>query len=696
MNMINRAVTAVLAFAVMSLAVSAQSRLRMPVKGVPECTKWTETSFSKGKVPPFSFVYDGQNSSDFISKWGYEKKELPSDEKNVRLEAYIYTDPETGLQVECQVKTFTDFNAMEWVLRFRNTSDKDTPEIRDVKVVDITSVSTSDGEYQLYYADGSHVSKADFHARTKDFAVGDTFTMVPNAGRSSSHAFPFFNVKSPSGGMVVGIGWTGNWKAEISRPQDKEMSVATGMKDLAAYLFPDEEIRTPSTAVLLWQGDDRMIGQNKFRRFMLAHHHPKDAAGNPAVYPICSSFNYGDPAPCNEYTCLTADYAVALVKRYEQFGLVPEVFWLDAGWYKKASDWKNQYNWANTVGNWQVDSVRFPNGLGEIADAVHRAGSKFMVWFEPERVMRDSDWAMEHPEYMLDAFGKAAQPSWVKRGTVDSFIFNLGDPEALEWFCQQIAKLIRDNKIDYYRQDYNLDPEGFWMANDKPGRRGICEIRYIEGLYKFWDFLRAEFPGLLIDNCAGGGRRLDLETASRSAALWRTDYNYGEPIGYQCHTYGLNMWLPVHGTGVQKSDPFTFRSSLSATVIYNWKITNKDSSIPEMQRRMAEFAAVRPYFYEDFWPLTGYGDMTGDDIWLAYQLNRPSDSTGWVVAFRRENCPEKFRTVSLRDLDPEAVYVLENQDDWTRAEVPGKVLMNGYNIAIDDPRGSLLIKYWKK
>ena len=111
---------------------------------------------------------------------------------------------------------------------------------------------------------------------------------------------------------------------------------------------------------------------------------------------------------------------------------------------------------------------------------------------------------------------------------------------------------------------------------------------------------------------------------------------------------------------------------------------------------MAEFAAVRPYFYEDYWPLTGYGDMTGDDIWLAYQLNRPSDSTGWIVAFRRENCPDKFRPVSLKDLDPDAVYVLENQDDWTRAEVPGKVLMDAYNLAIENPRGSLLIKYWKK
>ena len=84
---------------------------------------------------------------------------------------------------------------------------------------------------------------------------------------------------------------------------------------------------------------------------------------------------------------IVTDYATALVKRYKQFGLLPQVFWLDAGWYSKAADWKNGYNWANTVGNWSVDSVRFPQGLGPVGDEVHRAGCKFMVWFEPERVM---------------------------------------------------------------------------------------------------------------------------------------------------------------------------------------------------------------------------------------------------------------------------------------------------------------------
>lgn len=676
-----------------ALPADAQSRMPVPAKGA-SCEKWAAKAFAKGKVPPFSFVYEDVPSAEFIKKWHYEAHTLPAAEENVAERVYTYTDPVTGLQVECRVKTFGDFNAMEWVLRFRNTADANSPTIEQVKVVDLAPESGK-GAYLLHYADGSHASKEDFHARTRELAVGDNHTMHPHGGRSSSHAFPFFNIQTPAGGMVVAIGWTGNWRADISRPAENGVNIATGMLNFASYLLPGEEIRTPSTAMILWQGSDRMAGQNALRRFLLAHHHPK-LDGKPAVFPICSSFNYGDPAPCNEYSCLTSDYAVALVRRYRQFELVPETFWLDAGWYAKAADWRNHYNWANTVGNWSVDTERFPEGLGTIADEVHRAGCNFMVWFEPERVMKDSEWAVLHPEFMLDASGQAAQPGWVKRGSVDSFLFNMGDPAARKWMCEQVAEMIRDNRIDYYRQDFNIDPEGFWYANDEPGRRGICEIRYIEGLYAFWDYLRAEFPGLLIDNCASGGRRIDLESTSRSAPLWRTDYNYGEPIGYQCHTYGLNMWLPVHGTGTHKSDPFTFRSSLSATVNFNWKITNADSSIPEMQRRMAEFAAVRPYFYEDYYPLTGYGDMTGDDIWLAYQLHRPADQTGFVVAFRREQSPEQQKVVRFQGLDPKAGYVLENIENGDRVEATGQQLADGFTMTLGDVRSSLLLKYYKQ
>lgn len=316
-----------------------------------------------------------------------------------------------------------------------------------------------------------------------------------------------------------------------------------------------------------------------------------------------------------------------------------------------------------------------------------------MVWFEPERAIKDSDWAYEHPEYMLLAGGGKPVPHAIDRKTQDSFLVNLGDENANKWLRENVAKLIRDNRIDHYRQDYNIDPEWFWYSNDEPGRNGICEIKYITGLYKFWDYLRSEFPNLFIDNCAGGGRRLDLEATSRSIPLWRTDYNYGEPIGYQCHTYGLSQWLPVSGTCLAKSDAFTTRSSYSAAVTFNWKITSAGFNILEMQKRLAEFHDIRHYFLEDFYPLTGYGDTTADDIWLAYQLDRKSDGSGRIVAFRRAQCAQDKIVVKLRGLRPDAVYVLEDQDTMDVIEKSGAELAAGFEMTLKDAGSSLFFKY---
>ena len=269
----------------------------------------------------------------------------------------------------------------------------------------------------------------------------------------------------------------------------------------------------------------------------------------------------------------------------------------------------------------------------------------------------------------------------------------LGNREACAWLSKYIGDLLEQNGIDYYRQDFNMGISPYWEANDEPGRTGMKEIRHVEGLYKFWDYLLDRFPCLMIDNCAAGGRRLDLETMSRSAPLWRTDYRYGEVNGYQCHTYGLNFFLPLHGTGIYGTDDYNFRSSLSSAMVINWEITSIRGSIPDMQRVIAEYKELRPYFYEDYYPLTGLGDLTGDDVWLAYQLNKPSDGTGIVVAFRRKDNPQDSTVVKLRGLDPQQVYSVQNGNDGKIAAKTGKELADGLTLEIGEAPGSLLLKY---
>ena len=117
-----------------------------------------------------------------------------------------------------------------------------------------------------------------------------------------------------------------------------------------------------------------------------------------------------------------------------------------------------------------------------------------------------------------------------------------------------------------FRQDFNIDPLPYWNLGDSPGRSGISQIRYVTGYLSFLDELRRRHPAMLIDCCASGGRRLDLETLRRSVPLLRSDYQF-EPTGQQCHTYGLSYWLPYYGTGVGPQTRGTGDSYGSSTYV---------------------------------------------------------------------------------------------------------------------------------
>ena len=200
-----------------------------------------------------------------------------------------------------------------------------------------------------------------------------------------------------------------------------------------------------------------------------------------------------------------------------------DYWWMDAGWYEHHGG-----GWPK-VGTWFVDTNRFPHGLKAISDYAHKNGIKILVWFEPERVASGTWLTKNHPEWIL--------------GGEKGGVLNLGNKEALSWLIEHIDNLIITQGIDLYRQDFNIDPLNYWRANDAPDRQGITEIKYVMGFLYFWDELRRRHPNMLIDSCASGGRRNDVETMRRAVPLWRSDYAI-EPTGTQCMTYGISMWLP--------------------------------------------------------------------------------------------------------------------------------------------------------
>jgi len=128
----------------------------------------------------------------------------------------------------------------------------------------------------------------------------------------------------------------------------------------------------------------------------------------------------------------------------------------------------------------------------------------------------------------------------------------------------------------------------------------------------------------------------------------------------------------------------------------NWEITGRNTiSVPPVQKRIRDYKNLRPYFYADYFPLTESLNNTGDDVWLAYQLNRPKENDGIILAFRRKNCPDESITVKLRGLDQTADYELIDEDTGKKIIQKGEALTNGIKLSLAEKDKSLQILYKK-
>ena len=354
-------------------------------------------------------------------------------------------------------------------------------------------------------------------------------------------------------------------------------------------------------------------------------------------------------------------------------------------------------DWAKHVGNWSINPAAHPNGLRPISDAAKAAGMKFLLWFEPERAVNGTPLTVEHPDWFLG-----------ERKPGHNMLFNLGLPEARRWLTDTLSEFMAEQGVQLYRQDFNFDPLPYWRAADAPDRQGMTEIRHVEGLYDFWDELLRRQPGLVIDNCASGGRRIDLETISRSIPLWRSDWQCGwinDGTPGQTHTMGLSYWVPLSGTGVlagcrRAGDTYNFRSSLSAAIsfgIFPYESFPIEEQYPwDWHRRMlADFVRARPLFYGDYYPLVA--NSPDYDVWAAFQMHRPDLGEGLVLAFRRKDAPFISADFRLQGLDPAAEYELQDVDTGKTWKQSSKELCErGVRVTLERAPESRLVFYRKQ
>jgi len=633
----------------------------------------------------FRFRYAGQDSPNFLMSWKREASSKSLDERRIE-HRVIWKDPAGRLTVRLECIEYRDFPALEYVLYARNDGPDDSDILEEFYSLHARWLAPGTTSV-LHRSDGSHAGQHDFEYEPIRLAVQQGYhSFAAGQGRSSNDHLPFWNFQTDDRGIMVGLGWSGQWHINIWRSADRDISIAAHQETLRAKLHPGEEIRTPRALLIFWQGDSHMRGHNMLRRWILTHRTPRPN-GKMLVGPYCQSSWGGWTTKEHLETLATIEGKTK-----------HEYYWIDAGWYGYGQPTINEHvgDWHAWTGSWNVNPNVHPNGFGPIVDVVKAQGKKFLLWYETERALNNSDWYKQHPDFFL---GKATPHG--------NALLNLGNPQARRFLTDFVCGQIAENRIDCYRHDFNTDPLPFWRAADTEDRQGMTENLYVQGLYAWWDEMLAKFPHLLIDNCCSGGRRIDLELIGRSITLWRSDFQcypeafyegWDEPS--QVQLMGLSYWVPLFGAGARcNCDTYNFRGQFGAALTLNYVGFNvppgsRDEHYAWYAKMEEQYLRARPFFYGDYYPLTY--NTVNPDTWAAMQFDRPDLGEGLVLVFRRSKNRSPELTVSLDGLDPAATYELEDVDTATRWRATGQDLRDGWTIKLDQPRTSRLVFYRKK
>ncbi len=637
----------------------------------------TERSLFSGE-PPFSFTYDGKSSAELLKTWGTNRSSRKLDQHRTE-HTLVYTDPKSALTLRCVVIEYHDFPTVEWTLYFKNNGTTDTAILESVQALDVQLDRGSTGEFLLHHNVGSPADGNDYGPLETSLKPGAKKRLGGTGGRPTNSDWSYFNLDWGGEGLIAAVGWPGQWSAELARDTGRGLHARAGQELTHFKLLPGEEVRSPLIVLQFWKGD-WIRAQNIWRRWMMAHSMPKPGGKLPAAHLFASSSRqYDEMIKANETN------QIMFIDRYREEHVNLDYWWMDAGWYEHHGG-----GWPR-VGTWLVDSNRFPQGLRAVSDHAHQHGMKILVWFEPERVTADTWLAKNHPEWIF--------------GGVKGGLLNLGHDDARRWLTEHVDRTLTEQGIDLYRQDFNMDPLGHWRRNDPPDRQGISEIKHITGYLAYWDELRRRHPNMLIDSCASGGRRNDVETMRRAVPLWRSDYAY-EAIGHQCMTYGLSSWLPFHGTGTvfarkasyygsgkSPVEPYAFwsnASQLSLGLGIDMRVKELDYAV--IRRLLEQWRAVSANFYGDFYPLTPWSrDATA---WMAWQFDRPEAREGVVQVFRRDKSFYESARFQLHGLEAAARYQVRNLESGNATEQSGANLMkSGLQVQLSEAPSAAIMVY---
>lgn len=490
-------------------------------------------------------------------------------------------------------------------------------------------------------------------------------------GISTHHHNPFFildhQASETNGEVYFGVlKLSGNFQTIIEpRPYGGTLvQMGISSHDCVISLQPGEEFMAPSMLVgYTNSGFEAMThAMNDFAK----QHVLRDGV-RPVLYNSWEATEFD----------VHCDEQIALAKKAKEMGV--ELFVIDDGWFgQRHSD-------ADGLGDWYVNTDKFPEGLTPLISAVKEMGMMFGIWIEPEMVNPPTQLLKDHPDWIYHFENRMNDTSR------NQIVLNVTLPEVQEFIFNMIDDLLANYEIDYIK----------WDANRPISQTGISRdmwYRHIEAVYDIARRVKEKYPNLLLEACASGGGRVDYGMLDSFDDFWTSDntdaydrltiqrtYSYVYPIK------AMRAWVTDANNRSTIPLTFKFHSAMMGTLGMGCNILKFTEEEMELSRQLIEeYKEIRHIIQDgDFYRLN---PITSNNYQVYEYANE--DEAVLFVFLPQTQISRLGACIKIRGLDADARYEFNLSDDLIIKS--GSYLMNhGIQVKLSGDYASTIIKFKK-
>lgn len=567
----------------------------------------------------------------------------------------VLKDDQTHVTVELY---YTAFNSLDVITRsvvIRNQGS--TPVWIDKALSCCLSLPYEDQQLVTLHGSWAREQQIQFQE------IGRSYQGTASRRGISSHQdHPFLAVASrditQTQGQVYAMHfvYSGSFLAQAQRDQHDQLRLVMGIhpESFCWKLEPGAAFQTPEV-VQVYSGQGLGQMTRTFHDLYRGHL-------------IRSKYQFAPrPVLINNWEATYFDFdeekLLSIARHAAELGI--ELFVLDDGWFG------NRNTDSGSLGDWQVNRKKLPDGLGGLSEKINALGMGFGLWMEPEMVSMDSWLYRAHPDWAIQTASR--RPMLCR----DQFLLDLSRPEVEEYVWNQISQTLHSGNITYLKWDMNRPMTNIGSASLPADRQGELSHRYVLALYRLQQRLLDEFPDLLLENCCSGGGRFDPGMLYYSPQIWCSDdtdaverlrIQEGTAMLYPLSSIGAHVSAcPNHAVG--RVTPFETRAVVAMSGTFGYELDVR--LIPPEDQRQIPGQIQR---YKKYQSLIQTGDYfrlssswTGElDAQMIVSKDKQEALLTVVTVLNRPN--QRPKLLKLAGLAPQSRYQVQETGETYSGE----------------------------